>query len=65
MTSQEASSIIGLYQSAYYILASYYKEQSQTEKIDKIIDKYKQNLMIGFKPDNEKELLNYLENLTK
>jgi tetratricopeptide (TPR) repeat protein len=60
-----ASGIIGLYQSAYYILASYYKEQNEPEKIDKVIDKYKQNLMIGFKPENEKGLLDYLKKMIK
>lgn len=60
-----ASGIIGLYQSAYFILANHYKKQNDPEKITEVIEKYKQNLMIGFKPDKEKGLLDYLEKMTK
>lgn len=58
-----ASGIIGLYSSSYYWLADYYRSISKQNDIQKVVDSYKQNIMIGFKPENEKRLLNAIEKM--
>jgi hypothetical protein len=58
-----ASGIIGLYSSSYYWLADYYRSAGRENDISRVIDKYKQNLMIGFKPDSEKRYLNAIEKM--
>ncbi len=60
-----ASVILFLYRMAYYQLANYYKEQSEIDKLSKLIDKYKENLMIGLDPDSEQKLLEYLEKMNR
>lgn len=58
-----ASGIIGLYSSSYYWLADYYRSIGRKSDILKVIEKYKQNIMIGFKPDSEKGYLNAIEKM--
>jgi len=58
-----ASGIIGIYGNSYYWLADYYRSVGKKGEISKIIDKYKQNLLIGFNHENEKRLLNAIEKL--
>ncbi len=60
-----ASKIIYLYGTAYYQLAHYYKEQKETDKLSKLINKYKENLMIGFDSNSEQKLLKYFETMKK
>lgn len=56
-----ASGITGLYQYSYYLLANYYGSNGQKDKIPEIVDKYKQNLMIGFDLEFENKYLNLIE----
>jgi tetratricopeptide (TPR) repeat protein len=58
-----ASGIIGLYGYSYYLLANYFSSNGQKDKIPEIINKYKQNIMIGFDPDYENEYLNSIEKM--
>jgi hypothetical protein len=57
------SGIVGLYSSAYWYLVDYYRAVDNKIGVEKVIDSYKQNIMIGFKPDYEKGLLNELERI--
>ncbi len=59
------SGIIGLYGYSYYQLADYYSSTGEKDKLLKLIENYKQNIMIGFKPDNENGLLNELKKKLK
>lgn len=59
------SGVIGLYGLAYFWLADYYKSSGEKDKLLKLIEKYKQNLMIGFKPDVEKQVLHALDEMSK
>jgi hypothetical protein len=58
-----ASGIIGLYSSSYYWLADYYRSVGRKNDVIKVIDKYKQNIMIGFKADSENGYLNAIEKM--
>ncbi len=56
------SNIIYLYYGSYYSLAEHFKSVGKYDEISKIIQKYKQNLLIGFNSKNENS---YLEELVK
>jgi tetratricopeptide (TPR) repeat protein len=58
-----ASGIVSLYRNSYYWLAGYYHSVGRQNEIAKIIDCYKQNIMIGFKPGPEKKYLEEIEKL--
>ena len=60
-----ASGIIGLYGYSYYQLADYYSSTGEKDKLLKLIENYKQKIMIGFKPDNENRLLNEIKKKIK
>jgi len=49
-----ASGITSLYNSSYWYLADYYRSKGENDKVEKVIESYKQNLMIGY--DSETEL---------
>ncbi len=58
-----ASGIVGLYGYSYYLLANYFSSIGKKDKISEILDKYKQNIMIGFDPDYENQYLNSIEKM--
>jgi tetratricopeptide (TPR) repeat protein len=58
-----ASGITGLYSSSYYWLADYYSSVGRKNDIVKVIDQYKQKIMIGFNPDSEKGYLKEIEKM--
>jgi len=58
-----ASGIIGLYGYSYYLLADYYRTTGEKVKLLKVIENFKQNLMIGFNPGLEKNNLSSMEKM--
>jgi hypothetical protein len=60
-----ASGIIYLYSISYLTLADYYQSNNRKDEVQKIIDKYKQNLMIGFNSELEKKYLDGFEAMKK
>ena len=58
-----ASNIIGLYGYAYFLLADYYRSIVRKDKISEVLEKYKQNIMIGFDHEYEKGNLDKIEKM--
>lgn len=54
---------IALYRYAYYTLANYYLQNNRKEEISKIIESYKQNLLIGYKLELDNKFIEGLENM--
>jgi hypothetical protein len=54
---------IALYRYAYYTLADFYLQNNRKSDILKVIEKYKQNLSFGYKPELDTKFIEGLENM--
>ncbi|MFO7843771.1 MAG: hypothetical protein R6V16_08170 [Bacteroidales bacterium] len=57
------SGILNNYKSPFWILAHHYKENGEAKKLTKLIENYKNKMLIGFFGNYEKQILESLENL--
>jgi hypothetical protein len=58
------SRILNMYYSIFMKLAEHYKEEGDYQRLNALIDAYKEKIMIGFKKEYEQKLLKHFEEMS-
>lgn len=57
------SRVLSTYYSPFSALARHYKQTGREEKVEGVIDNFRRKMMIGFRPEYEKRILEYLKKM--